>query len=130
MKRLWLILPLVVFLPLAPLTGCKSAPKTAYATAQGTTITVEAAMGLWDKYVTQQHPSTNVEIRVRDAYNKYREADLALLRAGKAMLEAQTAGDAAKQSASLTAWQSAEAALTASANDVYALLKEIGVRLP
>jgi hypothetical protein len=127
----WLLLPLVVcLLAPVPFTGCKSAPKAAFTVGQGTTITVEAAMGLWDKYLMQNHPGTNAEMRVRDAYNKYRKADIALLESGKAMLEAQTAGDAAKQSASLTAWQTAEAALTASANDVYALLKEIGVRLP
>ncbi len=109
--------------------GCKSPAQTAYVVGQTSTITVEAAMGLWAEYVAQKHPGVAVEQKVKDAYNHYRDADIALLTAGKAMLAAQTAGDAAKQTAAQTAWHEAEAALTASATQVYSLLKELGVKL-
>ncbi len=110
--------------------GCKSPAQTAYVVGQTSTVTVEAAMGLWNEYVGQKHPGPEVEQKVKDAYNHYRDADIALLTAGKAMLEAQTSGDAAKQTAAQTAWHEAEAALTASSAQIYSLLKELGVKLP
>ncbi len=109
--------------------GCKSPAQTAYVVGQTTTITVEAAMGLWSQYVTEKHPGPEVETRVKAAYDHYRTADIALLTAGKAMLEAQTAGDAAKQTAAQTAWHEAEAALTASSAQVIGLLRDLGVKL-
>ena len=86
-------------------------------------------MGLWNEFVKQKHPGVEVEQKVKDAYNHYRTADVALLTAGKAMLEAQTAGDAAKQTAAQTACHEAEAALTASSAQVIALLRDLGVKL-
>jgi len=112
---------LIGFLPLAE--GCKSAPKNAYVTANTASITVEAAMKLWDTYVAQQHPSVATELKVKAAYDAYRAADVALLKAGKAMLVEQS-------DANTTSWKQAEAVLTASANDVYNLLKSLGVKLP
>ncbi len=86
-------------------------------------------MGLWNEYVGQKHPGPAVEQRVKDAYNHYRTADIALLTAGKAMLAAQTAGDVAKQTAAQTAWHEAEAALTASSAQLVGLLRDLGVKL-
>lgn len=113
----------LLVIPFSLTQGCKSAPKNAYVTANTATITVEAAMKLWDTYVSQQHPSVATEVKVKAAYDAYRAADIALLKAGKAMLEAQS-------DANTTSWKQAEAALTASANDVYNLLKSLGVKLP
>ena len=110
-------------------TGCKSPAQTAYVVGQGTTITVEAAMGLWNQHVGEKHPGAAVEQRVKTAYDQYRAADIALLTAGKAMLEADAKGSAAQTTAS-KAWHEAEAALTASAGQVYSLLRELGVKLP
>jgi len=109
--------------------GCKSPSQTAYVVGQTTTITVESAMGLWAEYVAQKHPTAATEQKVKDAYDSYRKADIALLTAGKSMLAAQTAGDAAKQTAAQTAWQQAEAALTASSAQIYSLLRDLGVKL-
>jgi hypothetical protein len=112
-------------------TGCQNPAKTAYVAAQTGTITVEAAMGLWDTYVQQKHPGVTAELKVKAAYEKYQAADIALLKAGRAMLGVQlsTATDADKASARL-AWQEAEAALQATAADLYALLKSFGLKLP
>ena len=87
-------------------------------------------MGLWGEYVAQNHPGPVVEQKVKTAYNHYRDADIALLTAGKAMLEAQKSVDLAKQTAAQTAWHEAEASLAASSVQVYSLLKELGVKLP
>ena len=127
---LWVSVFAACFILFAGCQGCKSPAQTSYVVAQTTTITVEAAMGLWGEYVAQKHPGVTVEQRVKTAYDHYRAADIALLTAGKAMLEAQTAGDATKQTAALTAWHEAEAALTASTGQVFALLRELGVKLP
>jgi hypothetical protein len=114
----------LVSVPVAIQTsGCKSTPKAAYVTAQTATVTVEAALGLWDKYVQTNHPGVAVEAKVKAAYDQYRVADIALLKAGKAILEAQNAGNT-------SAWKQAEAALVASANDLYNLLVSLGVKLP
>jgi hypothetical protein len=114
----------LIAVPLAIETvGCKSTPKAAYVTAQTAAATVEAAMGIWDKYVQDNHPGVAVETKVKAAYDQYRLADIALLKAGKAILEAQNAGNT-------SAWKQAEAALVASANDLYNLLVSLGVKLP
>lgn len=113
----------IILTPVALVTGCKSAPKVAYTAAQATTITVEGAMGLWDKYVQEKHPGPVVESKVKSAYDSYRQADIVLLQAGKAVLQDQSKTNS-------TAWSQAEAALTTSANDFYNLLKSIGVKLP
>jgi len=138
MKEHWLVSvsrPVVVavgsiMLAAALLSSCKSPPQTAYTVAQTSTITVEAAMGLWNQYVGEKHPGAPAELRVKTAFDQYRAADIALLTAGKAMLEAQKSSDAAKQTSATKAWREAEAALTASAGQVYSLLRELGVQLP
>ncbi len=103
--------------------GCKSPAQTVYVTAQTSTITVESAMGLWAEVVREKHPGPAVEQKVKDAYDAYRKADIALLSAGRALLS--TPGDAEKN-----AWQQAEAALASSAGQLYSLLKDLGVHLP
>src|SRR6266571_8904403 len=123
---LWMSVFAACFVLFAGCQGCKSSAQTAYVVGQTTTITVEGAMGLWGEYVAQKHPGVAVEQKVKTAYDQDRAADIALLTAGKAMLEAQKAGDAAKQTAAQIAWHEAEAALTASAGQVYALLRELG----
>ncbi len=110
--------------------GCKSPAQAAYTVGQTATVTVEAMMGLWNEFVKQKHPGVEVETKVKAAYDNYRKADIALLTAGKAMLAAQAAGDAAGQTTAETAWHEAEAALSASSAQVYALLKDLGVKLP
>lgn len=113
----------IILAPVVLVTGCKSAPKVAYTAAQATTITVEGAMGLWDKYVQEKHPGPVVESKVKVAYDQYRAADIALLKAGKAVLEAQSEPNT-------TAWKQAEAALTAAANDFYKVIQSLGLKLP
>jgi len=127
---------IIVLLSLAGLTsyfgcqGCKSPAQTAYVVGQTTTITIEATMGLWADYVDKHHPGVAAENKVKLAYEQYQKADILLLTAGKAMLEAQTSSDAAKQSSAQAAWRQAEAALTSSTIQLYALLQELGVKLP
>src|SRR6266568_5727795 len=124
MKRFSLLLIVVLSISITFFSwqGCKSPPQTAYVVGQTTTITVEAAMGLWNEYVKQKHPGVAVEQRVKTAYDQYRAADIALLTAGKAMLEAQTSSDTAKQTAAQKAWHEAEAALAVSSTQIYSLL--------
>ena len=109
--------------------GCKSPAQTAYVVGQTSTITIEAAMSLWNEYVGNKHPGVEVEQKVKNGYDNYRKADIALLTAGKAMLEAQNADDAVKKTAAQTAWHQAEAALTASSGQLIGLLRDLGVKL-
>jgi hypothetical protein len=128
-RKLFRLVPLFLLLSVLAIGtgagGCKSAPQTAYVVGQTTTITVESAMGLWAAYVAQKHPSAATEQRVKTAYEQYQRADILLLQAGRAMLATQTPGTAA-----LTNWQQAEAALAASAGQIYSLLTELGIKLP
>ncbi len=126
---LWLCLGALCFLAFSSCQGCKSPAQTAYVVGQTSTVTVEAAMGPWNEFVKQKHPGVEVETRVKAAYDNYRKADIALLTAGKAMLEAQNSDDAAKKTAAQTAWHQAEAALTASSAQVLGLLRDLGVKL-
>ena len=111
--------------PVLSFSGCKSPAQGAYTTAQTVSISVEAGMGLWSKFVEQNHPGPAVESKVKMAYDAYRAADISLLEAGRAMVVSQTPGTDA-----LTKWQAAESALTVSINNLFGLLKELGVKLP
>ncbi len=124
LRSLWLIA--IAFLLVV---GCKTTPdRIAYETAQ-TTITVETALQLWDTYVEQKHPGIEIETKVKAAYDKYRAADIALLKAGKAMLEASAQEAGTQTPDAALAWQQAEAALAASWTDLIALLKSCGLKL-
>jgi hypothetical protein len=110
--------------------GCRTAPQTAYAMAGVATVTVEEGLGLWNIYVGAKHPGVAAELKVKAAYQNYQSADIALLKAGRAMLEANNSQDPNSLSTAKADWQRAEAALTAAAADVYTLLKKLGVKLP
>jgi len=119
--RLFALCSLCLFL----FIGCFTTPdRVAYTVGTGTTVTVEEALTLWDGYVQQRHPGPAVEQKVKAAFEKYQLADVALLKAGKAMLADPTSADAQ------SAWQLGEAALAAAANDLYGLLKSSGLKLP
>lgn len=120
---MWLCVAAAGFVAFSGCQGCKSPAQSAYVVGQTTTITVEAAMGLWSQYVSEKHPGPAVEQKVKNAYDNYRKADTLLLQTGKALL-------ADSSTTNSTAWSQAAAGLTASANDLFALLTSLGVKLP
>src|SRR5690242_1483525 len=68
---------LLAFAPLS-FTGCQTTPQQITYRSAGTAIvTVDTAMHEWGAYVASNHPSTNTELAVRSAYEKY-QAGMAL----------------------------------------------------
>jgi len=64
-------------------TGCASTPnKAAYQTVGTTIVSVDTAMHMWGAYVAVNHPSADVEKKVRAAYEKYQAAAAVVCDAG------------------------------------------------
>lgn len=120
-------------LPLAPLAlvstqGCGSLNKTSYKVAQGSAITVDAAMSAWGSYVSVNHPPVEKERQVKAAYDTYVKAALIVADAGIAYNRAKEANtpDVGAQQATL---QSALNAAANSLNGLVDLLRQLGVRI-
>ncbi|HEX3626702.1 MAG TPA: hypothetical protein VH280_14915 [Verrucomicrobiae bacterium] len=108
-------------------TGCKTAPTPQQATyaAVGTTIvSVDAAMNLWGVYVANNHPSTNIELTVEAAYQKYQSSMAITCDAGEAY--AATGGTNATAVAALN---QAIANQSQELTDLETLLTSLGVKL-
>jgi hypothetical protein len=60
--------------------GCSTTQTTAaYKAEAATDVTVQAAMTGWGTYVQLYQPGTNAEQKVLDAFNLYRQSQLALV---------------------------------------------------
>jgi len=111
----------------ASVTGCKTANTAAYKVTGTAVVTVDTAMKAWGDYVRDNHPSVEQEQRVKDAYEKYQAAALAVTTAGAAharVLAAQ--GDA---TGPLTTLNAAIAIASASLSDLIAAIQRFGIKL-
>lgn len=117
-----LLVSLTVSLPFC--SGCAGTTpaKAAVNVSDTAKITVESALRAWNNYIPVGHPSLQKQKQVRDAYRKYKAAQLAVL---DAAILVKTSGDdesAAKLNDAIVA---ASAALA----DVVALIREFGVKI-
>lgn len=136
MRNRWntaLAFALALIVPVMPLAlvstqGCGSLNKTTYKIAQGSAITVDAAMTAWGSYVTAHHPPVETEQKVKNAYDTYVKSALVVANAGIAYNRAKGAGspDVATQQAAL---QSALKAASDSLNGLVDLLRQLGVKI-
>lgn len=70
----------------ACITGCTTSQQaTAFNAAGATDAGVRTAMVGWGAYVSVVHPSSNVEITVRNSFNTYKSAELAVIDATEAV---------------------------------------------
>jgi hypothetical protein len=106
-------------------TGCASSPQQATYQAAGTTVvSVDTAMNLWGAYVAANHPSTNLEAQVENAYDKYQASMAIVCDAGAAY--AATGGTNATATAALnTAVANSSQELT----DLENMITSFGVKL-
>lgn len=92
------------------LTGCSTtAQQASYNTAGATDAAVRTAMVGWGAYVSVAHPSTNVELTVRNSFNTYKSAELAVIDASAAVQTNSTATNLL--SAAIVAEQAAQSGL-------------------
>jgi hypothetical protein len=122
LERLVLLFVIALAIFTASLSnGCKNAPpaRVAMNVEQASQITVTAAMGVWNDYIKEFHPTIEQQRKVRSAYNKYRTAMLNVTRIGAATADIGT---------SETLDESIANAAKASA-EVLAVLREVGVKL-
>lgn len=130
-KLNWLAAALcALVLPTLPLvcSGCHGLNKATYQAAQGSAITVDAAMTAWGRYVSAHHPPVETEQKVKAAYDDYVRAAVIVADAGIAYNRAKGANSAdvgAQQAALESALKAAADAL----NGLVDLLRELGVKL-
>jgi len=122
-----------LMLPIMPLAlvstqGCGSLNKTTYKVAQGSAITVDAAMTAWGNYVSVNHPSVATEQKVKAAYDTYVKSAIIVADAGIAYNRAKEVNspDVATQQAAL---QSALKAASDALNGLVDLLRQLGVKI-
>lgn len=90
--------------------GCTTNQQaTAFNVAGATDAGVRTAMVGWNAYVSVAHPSSNVEITVRNSFNTYKSAELAVIDATEAVSTNSTATNFL--SAAVIAEQAAQADL-------------------
>lgn len=78
--------------------GCKTNPETvAYRTSATAHVTAVAALKAWADYVNVHHPSVEQEKKVQAALDTYKAAQLTLLDATKAYMEAGAPAPATAQ---------------------------------
>ena len=64
--------------------GCATVSRTAYNTQSATQITAETAMTAWGNYVAQYQPGPEVELKVKNAYERYQSAMIVAVNASQA----------------------------------------------
>jgi hypothetical protein len=73
------------------LTGCTTSQQAAaFKVETGANISVSAAMTGWGAYVALQHPGTNAEQTVYNAFESYKSANLAAINATEALAQSPT----------------------------------------
>jgi hypothetical protein len=102
-KSFWLILPLVVFLPLTPLTtGCKTSPQEiAYRTLASIELTVDKSMTAYSDQVVKGAVDQPTQDKVKDIYGRYQTAFSAAVTAAKLNFNSQAPADVASLADSL-----------------------------
>ena len=103
--------------------SCSTPDRTAYAVSKSASITAEAALGAWDAYVAQYHPPLAQEWQVKQAFERYQAAQVALLDAAIIYLQTKDAPDAQ------TKLQAATAGAAAALADIISLVRTFGVKI-
>lgn len=89
---LWLLCGFLSFGAVA-ITGCQSTPaKVAANVSDASKITVEAALRAWNDYIPVGKPSLEQQAKVRDAWKKYKAAQVLLLDCAIIVKESEAAG--------------------------------------
>ena len=124
-----MVLALVIALDVSLLlSGCGSTPsRSAVILSDSSQVTVEAALGAWDDYIVQFHPPIERQIAVKQAWEKYRDAQLLVLDTALILKEAETAGGnvITAKAALNSAIQNAGTTLA----DLFTLLRQFGLKL-
>ncbi len=105
---------LILLLTLAALSwsACQSPERTAYRASKTAHITATAALKAWGDYVTAHKPPVDQERKVQKAFDTYKAAQLTLLDATKAYMEAGAQPPATAQERFEKALASAGSALS------------------
>lgn len=108
----------------AMVQGCKTSPPAVMANiSDSAKVTADAALAAWNDYIPVGRPSLEQQQKVKDAWLKYKAAQLVLLDA--AILYAETGKTGTSQ-------QKFDAAIAASSQalaDLVGLIREFGVKL-
>lgn len=110
------------------ITGCQTSPaKTAATISDASKITVEAALSAWSDYIPVGKPSLKQQEQVRDAWKKYKSAQILILDCAIIAKESEDAGlnDPQAQEALNISIAEASTALV----DLIKLLREFGVKI-
>jgi hypothetical protein len=116
---------LALLLPAAALVGCASAPTNAYKAEAATDATVSAAMTAWGSYVAANHPPASEEMAVRNAFEKYQQAELLAIDATAIYAAAVSTNSTAPFDAITAASSNAAQSIT----DLVNLMRQFGVKI-
>ncbi|MGC3961323.1 MAG: phage holin family protein [Verrucomicrobiota bacterium] len=109
-------------------TGCKSTPaKVAANVSDASKITVEAALRAWNDYIPVGKPSLEKQEQVRDAWKKYKSAQVLLLDCAIIVKESEGAGLKDPQAQEALSIAIAEAGKSLS--DLIKLLRTFNVKI-
>ena len=130
----WLIIGLVSFGLMFAVSGCalfkgNTPAKNAVNVSDSARITVEAALGMWDSYIVQNHPPIQQQIAVKQAWKKYQAAQLVVLDAALILKEAEANPDTLDKSVATRALSAAIGEAGQSMADLFNLLRSFGVKL-
>lgn len=117
--------------------GCNTtSQQVAYQGAGTAVVSVDTAMNLWGAYVQAEHPSTNVELEVKAAYEKYQASMAVACDAGAAYAASSVTNNVAsgstnalQNSAALLALQNAAQNASQDLSDLENLITSFGVKL-
>lgn len=110
------------------MTGCQTSPaKTAANISDASKITVEAALSAWNDYIPVGKPSLKQQEHVREAWKKYKAAQLLIIDCAIIIQQSEAAGlkDPKAQEALNVSIAEASTALV----DLIKLLRDFGVKI-
>lgn len=129
-----LLIGLVSFGLMFTVSGCalfkgNTPAKNAVNVSDSARITVEAALGMWDSYIVQNHPPIKQQIAVRDAWKKYQAAQLVVLDAALILKQSEATASTVDKSSAQRALSAAIGEAGQSMSDLFNLLRQFGVKL-
>lgn len=128
-----LVIPLVFTLFVAPVAlsvgGCSSAGKTAYRTTATASVTVDAAMSAWGRWVKDHKPSAESELKVKSAFETYQKAVSTVADTGAAYQRAKEKPNNPALPEAQVKFNAAIAAASAALADLTNLIVSLGVKI-
>ncbi len=125
-KFLSIIVAIVCALSLG--SGCKtSAPDVAVKVSDTSKVTVEAALRAWDAYIVANHPPIKMQTDVRDAWLKYKQAQILVLDTAIILKEAESIGASSADAESALNKAMAETGVALA--DLINLLRQFNVKI-